>query len=689
MADRYEPRLAVRPRREQNTAPPPPAGASPIATVVLVSRTSDPGPTVRSETVTVNRSVAADGALSNDLESELVNNPPASPASIRQVPSPAPLDRPRPVPSETVAAPAPKPIAATQLPMRESAAPAAARPGTPTGAPAARPERPIVKPERRALEVRAHKAAQPAAPRLPERRVPAPDVTDRPALARATAAASETAENPVLAKSRLRSTTAAHLGPTEAAARRSARRERRQEESPVTAAKPSPFAPTPRGAELFPQRIAPPQPKPTEDKLPKVASFGGGEPIDEACNDEPLPLENVDTLALDSDDDGELPSFFRRREEQFSHRPPRRSLFIGGILAAVAMAVGLGHILTRNEGSVAPAQGADKISLVRPSDREVVAAAASGDENKPISRLIASGGPGFDSPITIGEVPASADRLATNDASGGDESGQILSKKAQPLVLNPDMPAVGSKAADNADKLPRSVNPTAAPSIMPAAESARAGASSDAAIGETQADTAVDSRKVSPIPVNADPPAVGGGDKPVTDASVGAASAPGGSPRPGSIPSSDAGAAVPASDDSAAATDDAAGAPAAPAEPPTPPAKPVNKPIIFPSRRGPIGIAPNKAGKPLASSRAGHSSDVFVQLSAQKSQGAAKSTYYGLQTKFPTILGNLDPTIQRADLGDKGVVYRVRIGPFALADAQKFCGSYNAVGGSDCLIVRH
>jgi len=31
----------------------------------------------------------------------------------------------------------------------------------------------------------------------------------------------------------------------------------------------------------------------------------------------------------------------------------------------------------------------------------------------------------------------------------------------------------------------------------------------------------------------------------------------------------------------------------------------------------------------------------------------------------------------------------VRIGPFALADAQKFCGSYNAVGGSDCLIVRH
>jgi hypothetical protein len=249
---------------------------------------------------------------------------------------------------------------------------------------------------------------------------------------------------------------------------------------------------------------------------------------------------------------------------------------------------------------------------------------------------------------------------------------------------------VGSKATpdDNADKLPRSVNPAAPPSSMPAAESAEAGVSSDAAIGEAQTDKAVDSEKVSPIPVNADPPAVGG-DKYAMDSSVRAASAPGGSPQPGSIPSSAAGAAIPASDDSAAATDDASGAPAAPAEPPTPPAKPVNKPIIFPSRGGPISLAPNKAGKLLASSRAGHSSDVFVQLSAQKSQGAAKSTYHGLQTKFPTILGNLDPTIQRADLGDKGVVYRVRIGPFALADAQKFCGSYKAVGGSDCLIARH
>jgi hypothetical protein len=32
--------------------------------------------------------------------------------------------------------------------------------------------------------------------------------------------------------------------------------------------------------------------------------------------------------------------------------------------------------------------------------------------------------------------------------------------------------------------------------------------------------------------------------------------------------------------------------------------------------------------------------------------------------------------------------YRVRVGPFAFADAQKICRSYKAVGGSDCLITQ-
>jgi hypothetical protein len=77
-----------------------------------------------------------------------------------------------------------------------------------------------------------------------------------------------------------------------------------------------------------------------------------------------------------------------------------------------------------------------------------------------------------------------------------------------------------------------------------------------------------------------------------------------------------------------------------------------------------------------------------VQVSSQKSERAAKSTYRGLQAKFPAIFGKLDPNIQRADFDGKGVYYRVRVGPFAFADAQKICGSYKAAGG-DCLIAQH
>jgi hypothetical protein len=162
------------------------------------------------------------------------------------------------------------------------------------------------------------------------------------------------------------------------------------------------------------------------------------------------------------------------------------------------------------------------------------------------------------------------------------------------------------------------------------------------------------------------------GVAPASDADADQVSAgkatPGASPAPaaitpaetGGVPASASGDATPASDDSAGAGGDASAVSAAAAIGSQPPTKPADRP--------PGGV--------------------FIQFSAQKSETAARSSYHGLRTKFPTILGKLDPNIQRADLGDKGIFYRVRVGPFALADAQKICGSYKAVGGSDCLIAR-
>src|SRR5262249_18391204 len=112
------------------------------------------------------------------------------------------------------------------------------------------------------------------------------------------------------------------------------------------------------------------------------------------------------------------------------------------------------------------------------------------------------------------------------------------------------------------------------------------------------------------------------------------------------------------------------------------PPKPADKPVVLASRGGPIDLTPTKTGKAAAAG----SGSSLVQVSAQKSEDAAKASYHDLQVKFPSILGSLDPNIQRVDLGDKGVYFRVRVGPFASADAQKICGSLKAAGG-DCLIA--
>ena len=191
--------------------------------------------------------------------------------------------------------------------------------------------------------------------------------------------------------------------------------------------------------------------------------------------------------------------------------------------------------------------------------------------------------------------------------------------------------------------------PGASPSAPP---SAGAAADANSASGKTPTDSVVDKDKISSIPVDADLLAINRDrDNIGGDAAAGAA-------------------------------------PAAPAVVPIPPARPVDKPVVVSSPGGTVGLHPKKAGEPLASPpTVASSGGAFVQLSAQKSENTAKSTYHDLQAKFSTIFGKLDPNIQRADLGDKGVYYRLRIGPFASAEARKICGSYQAAGGN-CFIVR-
>ena len=82
------------------------------------------------------------------------------------------------------------------------------------------------------------------------------------------------------------------------------------------------------------------------------------------------------------------------------------------------------------------------------------------------------------------------------------------------------------------------------------------------------------------------------------------------------------------------------------------------------------------------------SGDFVVQVSSQRSLAAAESAYAGLKRRFPTVLASVGPDIARADLGARGIYYRVRVGPMQTrGEAAEFCNRLKNAGG-DCIVAR-
>jgi SPOR domain len=136
--------------------------------------------------------------------------------------------------------------------------------------------------------------------------------------------------------------------------------------------------------------------------------------------------------------------------------------------------------------------------------------------------------------------------------------------------------------------------------------------------------------------------------------------------------------------------------PEAPAEAPVAVLKPVPE---APATKPAVQAEKPAAGKPVAEPPATTKRDagretakgggkVYVQLLASRSQSDALGAWKKLQTKNGDLLGDLDSSIARADLGERGVFYRLRAGPIASeARAKSLC---SALAGRkvSCLIVR-
>ncbi len=77
-----------------------------------------------------------------------------------------------------------------------------------------------------------------------------------------------------------------------------------------------------------------------------------------------------------------------------------------------------------------------------------------------------------------------------------------------------------------------------------------------------------------------------------------------------------------------------------------------------------------------------------VQLAALSSRDHAQASWSRLSKKHADVLGGLKADILRADLGEKGVIYRLRAGPAGdEAAARSLCASL-AARKVDCIVVR-
>jgi hypothetical protein len=463
-------------------------------------------------------------------------------------------------------------------------------------------------------------------------------------------------------------------------------------------------APPPRAAP--PRNLAPPrQPTPEHRPLPFQ---------DEPLDDDALNLqddgffddtadENFDLVPGYGDEDL-LPPF---PDEELAAMQPKRSgrsfMMIAGLFAVVVIGGAAAILLRSGAASSSPPQiiaadptptkvlpetgqpvaeneGQAKLiyDRVNPGDEAAgsqLAAqendpisdvpAQSEESSNPISRVILPGGPGIDPPA--GETDPAATATTTPPSSAETEDGRIQPigpKKVRTVVVRPDGTIVSSEAApaDGSQSLEAS-----APQ-QPRAAVAEQGSAGDASAPALPPVEAAPTAAVTPAP----PPA------PSSDtAELEAAAQNGGEIVGGgeAIPLTETDQPEEAAPDSA----QAAAEQIVDSQPPPAPAKKVTTRAVETASLG-ENEAPRSSGGSLASGA------MLVQVSSQRSEETAQLTFRDLQKRFPNILGKYDPNIQRADLGARGVYYRVRVGPFTAPDAQKVCDALKGAGG-DCILA--
>lgn len=74
-----------------------------------------------------------------------------------------------------------------------------------------------------------------------------------------------------------------------------------------------------------------------------------------------------------------------------------------------------------------------------------------------------------------------------------------------------------------------------------------------------------------------------------------------------------------------------------------------------------------------------------VQVSSQRSEEQAQTAFADLKRRYGSVLGSVTPVIEKAELGERGTFYRVRIPSASRDQAIRLCEDLKAAGG-DCFV---
>lgn len=124
--------------------------------------------------------------------------------------------------------------------------------------------------------------------------------------------------------------------------------------------------------------------------------------------------------------------------------------------------------------------------------------------------------------------------------------------------------------------------------------------------------------------------------------------------------------------------------PITPALPPMASASPQQRQSVV----APPGPGAPAAPKPVSSQANAGTARPRLQLGSVRGQDAARKEWDRIKRKNPDLLGSLSATPVRADLGERGVFYRIQTAPVAeLAAAERLCGELKQ-RNIGCIIAR-